>query len=89
MYFCIFVVISPWKRRGPPFEQTGVPITQGCFVPSSIEIGPVVLERRILKFRLYNYFSLFRNYLSLEKVVALQLNKFESQLSKDALCQVS
>ena len=34
------------------------------------------------------YFSLFRNYLPLEKCVALYLKKFESPSSKDALCQV-
>ena len=34
------------------------------------------------------YFSLFRNYLPLEKGGALHLNKLESPLLKDALCQV-
>ena len=29
-----------------------IPITQGCFVPSSVEIGPAVLEKNIFKFRL-------------------------------------
>ena len=32
--------------RGPSFEQTWIPSTKGCFVPSLVEIGPVVLERR-------------------------------------------
>ena len=44
MYFHYFVIISPWKRAGPSFEQTWIPFTQGCFVPSLVEIGPVVLE---------------------------------------------
>ena len=35
-----------------------------------------------------NIFSLFRNYLRLEKVGALHLNKLESPSPKDALCQV-
>ena len=35
-----------------------------------------------------NVFSQYRNYLPLEKVVALHLNKFISPLTKDALCQV-
>ena len=35
-----------------------------------------------------NVFSLFRNYLPLEKGRALHLNKLESPLLKDALCQV-
>ena len=34
------------------------------------------------------YFSLFCNYLPLEKNAALHLNKLESPLPKDALCQV-
>ena len=44
------------------------------------------LRRRFLKF--VNIFSLFPYYLPLEKGVALHLNKFESPLPKDALCQV-
>ena len=28
-----------------------IPFTQGCFVPSLVEIGPVVLEKKIFKFR--------------------------------------
>ena len=39
---------------GPSFEQTGIPITQGCFVPSLVEIGLLVLEKKI--------FWLLRNY---------------------------
>ena len=42
--------------------------------------------RRCFKF--VNVFSLFRNYLPLEKGTALHLNKLESSLPKDALCQV-
>ena len=62
------------------------PFTQGWFVPSLIEIGPVVVEKKILKF--VNVFSLFRNYLPLEKGTALHLNKLEFRSPKDALCQV-
>ena len=43
-------------------------------------------RRRFLKF--VNLFSLFRNYLPLEKGGALLLNKLESPSPKDALCQV-
>ena len=46
---CIFrylVIISPLgKGRGPLFELTCIPFTQGCIVPSLVEIGPVVLEK--------------------------------------------
>ena len=37
MYFRYFVIISPWNRAGPSFEQTWIPFTQGCFVPSLVE----------------------------------------------------
>ena len=43
-------------------------------------------RRRFLNF--VNVFSLFRNYLPLEKGRALHLIKLESPSSKDALCQV-
>ena len=42
-------------------------------MPSLVEIGPVVLEKRIF-FYFVNVFLLFRYYLPLEKVGALQLN---------------
>ena len=40
MYFCYFVIISHWKRAWPFI------FTQGCLVPSLVEIGPVVLEKK-------------------------------------------
>ena len=43
-------------------------------------------RRRFLNF--VNVFSLFPNYLPLEKDGALHLNKLESPSPKDALCQV-
>ena len=43
-------------------------------------------RRRFLNF--VNVFSLFRNYLTLEKGEALHLNKLESPSPKDVLCQV-
>ena len=33
------------------FKMNWTPFTQGCFVPSSVEIGQVVLEKKTLKFR--------------------------------------
>ena len=33
----ILAIISPWKGHGPSFEQTWIPSTQGCFVPSLVE----------------------------------------------------
>ena len=44
------------------------------------------LRKRFLNF--VNIYSLFRNYLPLEKDVTLYLNKLESSSPKDALCQV-
>ena len=58
-----------------------------CYVPSLVKIGPVVLEKKIFLI-LSMYFSLFPNYLPLEKGGALHLNKLESPSPKDALCQV-
>ena len=51
---CIFAfsLLSPiGNGRGPIFEETGIPITHGCFVPSLVEIGPVVLKEKIFKVR--------------------------------------
>ena len=53
-------------------------------MPSLVEIGSVVLEKKIfLNFIIV--FSLFQNYLPLEKGGALHLNKLESPSHKDAL----
>ena len=60
---------------------------KGFFVPSFVEIDPVVLEKKIF-INFNNVFSLFRFYLPLEKGVALHLNKIESPLPKDAFYQV-
>ena len=51
---CIFAIsqLSPLgKGRGPSFEQTWIPFTRGCFVPSLVEIGSVILEKKIYEFR--------------------------------------
>ena len=47
MYFRYFVILSPLIRAGASFEQTWIPYTQGCFVPSLVEIGPVFLEKKM------------------------------------------
>ena len=87
MYFRYFVIISPWKRAGP-FIWTNLNLLHprmlcdkiGCNWPSSSG------EEDFFNF--VNVFSLFRNYLPLEKGGALNLNKLESPSPKDALCQV-
>ena len=53
---CIFSIslLSPLgKGRGPSFEQTWITITQECFVPSLVEIGPVVLEMKMKMWKVY------------------------------------
>ena len=47
IYFRYFVIISPWKRAGPSFEQTWILYTQGCFVPRLVATGSVVLDKKI------------------------------------------
>ena len=56
--FCqsIFAIsqLSPLgKGRGPSFEQTWIPFTQGCFVPSLVEISLVVLEKKLKMWKVY------------------------------------
>ena len=44
--FSLFLLLSPLgKGWGPSFVQTWIPFTQGYFVPSLVEISPVVLEK--------------------------------------------
>jgi hypothetical protein len=60
--------------------------TQGWFLSSLIEIGLLVLEKRI--FKNFSAFLLFCYDLPLEKVVPLHLNNLESSSPKDDLCQI-
>ena len=87
---CILAILllSPLgKRHGPSFKQTWIPFIQGKVVPSLVEIGPMLLDRKILKFcqRIFSYFIIIS---PLKKNVALHLNKLESPLPKDDLCLV-
>ena len=68
-------------------NELDYPSPKGCFVPSLVKIGPVVLKKRDFS-SLSMFFLLFRNYLPLEKGGVLHLNKLESQSPKNALCQV-
>ena len=81
MYFRYFVIISPWKGSGP---FIWVPSSKGFFVPSLVEIGLLVLEKKIFV-NFLNVFLLFLNYLSLEKGWGLHLNKLESPSPKAML----
>ena len=51
--FRYLVIISPWKRAGP---FVWINFTQGWFVLSIIEIGWLVLERKIFKLVNLHYF---------------------------------
>ena len=86
-YFHYFVIISPWKKsRALHLNKLEFPSPKGCFVLSLVEIGSVVLEKKIFNF--VNVFLLFCNYQPLEKGRALLLNKLESPSPMDALCKV-
>ena len=53
-YNFIFSLLSPlWEGRGPSFEQTFIPSTQGCFVPSLVQIGQTVLEKKLKMRKFY------------------------------------
>ena len=44
----LFLLLFPlWEGHGPSFEQTWISSTQGCFLSSLVEIGPVVLEKKL------------------------------------------
>ena len=55
-------------------------------MPSLIEIGPLVLEKKI--FKNFQNFLLFCDYLPLGKGNPLHFNNLESTPPKDDLCQV-
>ena len=67
----------------------GVFIWTECFVSSLVEIGQVVLVKKTLIF--INVYFVYFVIISpcMDKGTALHLNKLESPLPKDALCQVS
>ena len=39
---------------GPSFEQTWIPFTQGCFVPSLVETDPLVREKKMKMYKVYD-----------------------------------
>ena len=54
-----------------------------------VEIGPMILEKKIFKKGFFKVFSLFRNYLPMAKGGAIHLNKLESSSPNDALFEIS
>ena len=67
------------------FKQIRIPFTQGCFVPSLVEIGPVVPQEDFKLFRCIFCTSLLS---PLAKGMAIQVNWLEPPSPKDAFCQV-
>ena len=85
--FTISLLSPLWGWRGPSFEQTWIPYTRICIVPSLVENGQVVLKKKIFK-NIFNIILQFYYYLPLVKSVVIHFNKLESPTPKDALCQV-
>ena len=86
MYFRYFVIIPLGRRCGSLFEETCIPFTQGCFVSSLVEIGLVVLEKKIFKVHQCNF--VISLYSPLGKERTFYLNKLESPSPRHAMCQV-
>jgi hypothetical protein len=42
-------ISSPGEGQSPSFEQFRIPSPQGWYVPSVVESGPVVLEKRVYR----------------------------------------
>ena len=87
MYFRNFVNISPLEKGGSlhlnKFESL---LTKDTLCQVLMKLAQWFWRRRF--FKNINVFSQFGNYLLLEKGGSLHLNKFESPLTKDTLCQV-
>ena len=55
MFFCYFVIIPPpWKRVGPCIWTNLNLFTQGCIVPSLVEFGSMVLEKKMKMWKVYD-----------------------------------
>ena len=68
-------------------KQTNwIPLTKKCFVPSLIEIGPVVLKKIFRKISLC-FLHVCGYYLPLVNGVAFCLNKFKFPLMKNAFAK--
>ena len=56
MYFSLFRYYLPLEmNKYPSFEQIWTPFTQGWFMLSLVEIGPVLLEKMIFRFSQCNW----------------------------------
>ena len=57
-------------------------------MPSLVDIGPVVIVKKIFFLIWSMYSTILHYYLHMEKGMAIHLNKLEPLSPKDALCQV-
>ena len=88
MYFCYFVIISPWKRAGA-FIWTNLNLLHPRMLCAKFGWNwPSGSGEEDLFFKFVKVFSQFPNYLPLEKGGGLHLNKLEDPSPKDALFQV-
>ena len=82
MYFRYFVIISPWKRTAP-FNWTNLnPLHPRMHCAKFGWNWPSGSGKEDFFFYFVNVFSLFCNYLSLEKDRSLHLNKLKSPCEK-------
>ena len=86
MYFPYFLIISPWKYgEALNLNKPESPSPKNALCQVLLKLAQRFWRRRFLNF--VNLFSLFLNYLPLEKGGALHLNKLEHPSPKDALCK--
>ena len=83
-YLCNYLPLE--KGRALHLNKPKSPSPKDALCQVWLKLAQLFWRRRFLNF--INLFSLFRNYLPLEKGRALHLNKLESHSPKDALCQV-
>ena len=85
--FSLFSNYLPLEKGGTlRLNKLESPSPKDAFCQVWLKLAQWFWRRRFLNF--VNVFSLFHNYLPLEKAGALYLNKLESPSPKDALCQV-
>ena len=87
MYFLLFRIYLPLEKGGAlHLNKLKSPSPKDALCEVWLKLDQWFWKRKFFNF--VNVFSLFRNYLPLEKGGALHLNKLESPSPKDALCQV-
>ena len=87
-FFAISLFSPLGKGRSPSFEQSWIPgpSPKDALCQVLLKLVQWFWRRSFLKFM--TEFSLFHNYLPLEKVLACHLNKLEPPSPKNALCHV-